>query len=294
MSKLIVDRTDQIDPDARSPGERFGPRLRGAVAVLPDTRFQHVSSAVAVKIALSELNFAATNFALAFRPESDGGLTLVALLGLHQPRNLYVSPAGEWMGNYVPAQIRRYPFRITEQGANGPRLELSADFEGIVPADRDGAIRLFEEGGGPSPYLTRMERFATRLHYQQRITDQGCRSLRVKDVLREWPLTLDLGGREVRIPGLMRIDEEALAALPSRDFLRLRHTGGLKVAYAQIMSMRNITTLSWMYRLHEHRETALQHQTPDTPQDFLLSDQDSFSFTEDATLEFGDDVNLFR
>ena len=59
-------------------------------------------------------------------------------------------------------------------------------------------------------------------------------------VIKPWPITIkgEQGDRVVN--GLNCIDEAALNALPNEDFLKLRATGALPIAYAQLLSMNQL------------------------------------------------------
>ena len=48
----------------------------------------------------------------------EGGLVPMALLGLREAENLFVSAEGKWLVPYVPAFVRRYPF-VAARGSNG-------------------------------------------------------------------------------------------------------------------------------------------------------------------------------
>ena len=65
----------------------------------------------------AELARAALAMPCAFLQQS-GRYTLVAVLSIIAGRNMFVGPDGRWLGPYVPAVFRLYPFRVlpTEKG----------------------------------------------------------------------------------------------------------------------------------------------------------------------------------
>lgn len=303
---LIEDETDRYAGGDRPIEDRFAAPLLRHGYIRREAGYGRFREAASVQISISELAHATASFALAFRPHGEDSMTLVALLGLHESRNLYVAPDGQWMGNYAPAHLRRHPFRA-RRGHNGPivvvqdgRADLTDD-----PTDHP----LWTPEGQPTPWLERMERFAVKLHFQQRITDQGCRALRSKGVLEDWPIRIAAGRQTLRLDGYQRVSEAALDALDTRDFIRLRQTGGLRIAYAQLMSMRNLSTLAFMHQLQDHAAgrggdqaaatpdrppvPVPAHEVPDMEEDFLLDTADQFSF-EDVGEGEPDTDNFFR
>ena len=52
--------------------------------------------------------------------ERGGHYSPVALMGLTKEANVFVGPAGQWLGGYVPAVLRTYPFRLPSAGREQP------------------------------------------------------------------------------------------------------------------------------------------------------------------------------
>ena len=59
-------------------------------------------------------------------------IRLVALLGLAPGRNLFVAPDGRWIGSYVPACFRTYPFRFANSPQGQPVLCVIDDPDFVV------------------------------------------------------------------------------------------------------------------------------------------------------------------
>ena len=80
------------------------------------TSYAFAAGEVVTPIVAAELARAALALPCAFLQQS-GRYTLVAVLSLIAGRNMFVGPDGRWLGPYVPAVFRLYPFRVlpTEQ-----------------------------------------------------------------------------------------------------------------------------------------------------------------------------------
>lgn len=70
-----------------------------------------------IPLVAAELAKAALAFPIAFIGEGEA-LVPAAVLGLESNRNLFVAEGGRWLGGYVPAALRGYPFVLgrTEDG----------------------------------------------------------------------------------------------------------------------------------------------------------------------------------
>src|ERR1700734_2120149 len=70
--------------------------------------------------------------------EQSGRYELMAVLSFTRGRNMFVGPDGRWLGSYVPAWYRSYPFRLLQrEGAD----------ESVLCIDEDG--KLIVEGAEP-------------------------------------------------------------------------------------------------------------------------------------------------
>lgn len=77
-----------------------------------------------VPVFLTEIGRAVNSFPLVFVKQEDNFI-ISALLGLASGENLFLSNEGRWLGNYIPALIRVYPFRLLR--TNDEQLALAID-----------------------------------------------------------------------------------------------------------------------------------------------------------------------
>src|ERR1035437_6405534 len=85
-----------------------------------------------------ELAHAVVTMPIAFTAEADR-YRLVALLSLVPGKNLFVAPDGKWLGGYIPAFFRGYPFRLWRQeGSETAVLCIDQDSKLLMEADGTG------------------------------------------------------------------------------------------------------------------------------------------------------------
>jgi len=218
-----------------------------------------------VPLAARELPRAAVSMPVAFAPEQ-GGYTLVALLSPVAGQNLFVTAGGKWLGAYVPAVFRAYPFRLVRAPNNSGSMVLCVDEDSGISAEAGEPF--FDDDGELAKPVKDILEFLKQMEQNRAGTDRAVEALVETGILAEW----DLKVNENPVRGIYRIDEGALNSLDDEAFLRLRKAQALPVAYAQLLSMGNIRLLQ---RLAEYHEKA---ETPQVDIESMFGDDDIFKF----------------
>jgi hypothetical protein len=208
--------------------------------------------ATLTNIVASELAQAAVTYPLAFMEDAqprggETGVELVALLTLLPERNLFVTSAGAWLSDFVPASINTYPFQYRQvegaSGASGAVLFVDQKSGLIGP---DEGEPLFGADGKPSATTREIVRVLRGLEKTRRATRKACMKLRDCKLLVPW-------GSETEVPEfrrLLRLDEAALNRLPQGVLSMLRSAGALPIAYAQMLSMGVLPRLAGLAKRH--------------------------------------------
>ena len=117
----------------------------------PDQPFDFARELVFIPLTAAELFKVARETVIVF-PIQRG--VPQALVAFEAGCNVYIDDAGHWMGRYVPAHLRRYPFVLgeipttpEEREENGRRFGLQVD-AGAPHLNKPDGIRLFAVGLG--------------------------------------------------------------------------------------------------------------------------------------------------
>jgi len=217
-----------------------------------------------IPLAGREIPYAALNLPVAFAPEGSG-YSLVALLSFLPGQNLFVGPDGKWMGRYIPALIRAYPFRLVDApGKEGMVLRVEED----AVRDAGEGEPFFDENGELAQPVQEILDFLKETEQSRLGTEAAVGALTDAGVLTEWNLKVN----DKPLKGIYRIDEGAFNSLDDETFLRLRKAGALPVAYAQLLSMGNIRVLQ---RLAEYHDKAAP---PKVDIESMFGEDDIFKF----------------
>jgi hypothetical protein len=211
--------------------------------------------------------------------EDEGRYAPVAVTSPFQGRNLFVAPSGQWLGRYVPAALRTYPFRLGRgQGSNQVALCIDEDSGWVVDVGAsDRVARFFEEDGSPSAAARAMFGFLQKIEPNRAATDVAMASLAEAGVIQPWRLQVNDGSQRVEVKGLYCVDAAALAALDDETFLKLRKSSALMLAHAQLISMQ---TIGIFQQLRALQQQLAQQARP------LPSASSLFGVDDDGTIQF--------
>ena len=169
----------------------------------------------------------------------------VALMGLTKGTNIFVGPTGQWLGGYVPAVLRSYPFSLGRiEGREQPIVCVDEDSGLIVEETAPNAEKFFDADGRPSPTTNWITDILHRIEQDQAATNLAVAALTEARVIRPWALSIPVGKQQVTVNGLHQFDETALNRLEDEIFLKVRKALGLLVAYAQLLSMAQVNVLA--------------------------------------------------
>ncbi|MEI8032178.1 MAG: SapC family protein [Chlorobiaceae bacterium] len=202
--------------------------------------YSFASKAWTILLAAPEFYDAVRQFPVIFTVSPDERIFPVALMGLEEDENLFIDDKGNWLGQYIPAYIRRYPF-ITTDGSEGQMTVcIDEEFEGF---NLEGGIPLFEEGE-PTEKTKEIQAFLQDYNLIMDQTAQFGALLKEKELLRQIDAQANLrDGRTYALKGMLVVDEEKLAKLSDTDVLTLFRNGAMPMIHAHLLSLRNLNTL---------------------------------------------------
>ena len=231
-------------------------------------------------LAALELFQAALALPLAFVPQA-GGFSCMAVVGTRDGEGLYVAPDGRWLGGYMPAKLRSYPFGLA--ALEGDQFALCMDeASGLLSSSPQDEP--FFQDGKLAPALQRVLEFLGQIQTSQAVTRRACAALQTHGLLKPWEITLQhAAGAQRKVVGLFCVDETVLNKLEDSAFLALRRCGALAMAYAQLMAMPHIQALGTLSGARD-RALAVKAAASQVPQT-ATGDLD-LSFLEGDTLRF--------
>lgn len=235
------------------------------------TSYSFAAGDAVVPLVAQELPRACMHLPIGF-VKTDTGFQVVAVQGLKPGANLWVAPDGRWLGGYVPAAYRGYPFVLanTEDG----RRVLCVRGDSDLVSDAEGEP-FFDETGEAAKPLRDVLSFLEQVSNNNPHTMALCALVAEHGVIQPWEIQIKADDGEQKVQGLYRIDEAALNALPPEAFDALRTGGALPLVYCQLLSMQHLQRLGQLAGQHaaaQAAQAALEPEDGDLDLEFLRDD----------------------
>ena len=219
-----------------------------------------------VPVFVSEAPRAALDLPLAFAPAKKG-VVPVAVLSLNQEDNAQVGPQGEWMGGYMPAQIRCHPFSLA---FSGERATLLVDRDSEWLSTEEGEP-LFDDQGNVTELVQGYIETLKQTASSPRLETEAVAAITNSDILQPW----------IQEPvKLFRISEPALNGLSEHTFLRLHQQGALPLVYAHLISLARLERIRQLARQKEEASRQWEAEAQTKPRPAVMDfEQDMVRFS---------------
>jgi SapC len=212
-----------------------------AKKIAPSGSFAFAGKANSLYMAGVEFIEACKEYPIVFTQVGEGKIVPVAMLGLREGENLFVSVDGKWSAGYVPAFVRRYPFVLAE--LEGQQMGVCID-EGYAGLNEKDGEALFDSKGNNTPFLQNALDFLNRYQVEYMRTERFCQRLKDMGLLMEMNAKADLfDGTSFMVNGLMVVDERKLLQLTDAQALEVFRSGELSWIYAHLVSLSNLNRL---------------------------------------------------
>lgn len=178
-------------------------------------------------------------------PDGKSAIAPLAVLGLRAGSNLFVE-GDKWLGNYVPAYIRRYPFVMArvEQGSDSMAVCYDSKWAGFNETTGES---LFKDGQ-PTEFLLNAKTFLENFEQETERTRLICNLLSEMDLLQDMRFEATLpNGEKFDVEGFLALDEKKYAELPDAKVLELHRNGLIALIEMHRLSLSNMNRLVGKY-----------------------------------------------
>ncbi len=209
--------------------------------VNPGVGFGFARHTPALGIAAVEFEKAAREYPIVFVADGESIYPAV-VLGVHQDENLFVDGEGRWLGGYIPAYVRRYPFILAHQ-APEDRFAVCID-EAFGGWDEREGEPLFLDSGEQSPYLRRSVEFLREFQVQHERTREFSEHVRSLELVEPMQANISMsGGEQLSLTGFLVVNRDKVKALDADKLAGLIKTDQLELLYQHLFSLANFSRL---------------------------------------------------
>jgi len=204
--------------------------------------FGFAAELLTVMLATTEFYDASRQYPVVFTISPEKRVQSVALLGFQEGENLFVDKDGKWLGRYIPAYLRRYPFITTDENAEGnATVCFDEAFDGF---NCQGGTPLFRNGE-PTEKMVDIQNFLQSYLQLLKQTWVFGDMLLEKGLLREISAKANLvNGQMYGLSGMYVVDEKKLSMLTDDEVTKMFRDGSLPLVYAHLVSLRNLPELA--------------------------------------------------
>ena len=224
----------------------FAPEQHGQLSFpVQPPNFGFAARADVIPLLVNEISQASRYYPLVFTPGTSGEpFVLAAMVGVGDGVNRFVGTDSQWRANtYIPAYVRQYPFlAVNTPDGKDTILAIDKSAEWI---NLKGPSPFFGADGKPSERLEQTLAFAREYRSFAQRTAAMAQALQDAGVLEAGVLNLPRQGdvKARQINGFMIVSETKLNALSDEAVLKLHKSGAMGLAYAQLLSLSNLTNL---------------------------------------------------
>lgn len=213
------------------------------------TSYKFAAADAVAPLTIQELPKAAISLPIGFL-QIDTGFIPVAVQGLGTGKNLWITLDGRWVGGYIPACYRSYPFQLAPTSDGQLLLCVDEDSELIVEASTGVGESFHGDDGQLSSALKSVLDFLGKVAGNRELTLKICAQLQAHELIQPWVLNVQSGDQKRNLTGLFRIDEGALQKLSGEALQELMLSGALLMAYCQLLSMQHMPVLGQLAEAH--------------------------------------------
>jgi len=209
-----------------------------------DQGYSFAAGTNSVYLAASEFAVAAREYAVVFARDGNGVAVPTILLGIATDQNLLIAADGAWLGNYVPAYLRRYPYILANTDTTPEQYTVCIDetYSGFNTA-KEGE-RLLAEGGEQTPYLANSVKFLQDFLVATQVTTRFCDALVKADLLDSTQANISLNsGGTYSLSGFFCVTRERLQKLTGEQLKEFMDQGYLDLIYLHMHSLANLDKL---------------------------------------------------
>lgn len=204
-----------------------------------------------VALAAHELPKAAMSLPTGFIQAGES-FSPVAVMGVQPGKNLFVRVDGSWLGGYMPAAFRGFPFLLGNI-EDGRQILCINDAQGSLSEIEGEAF--FEADQQLTQPVKEILNFLSHVASNYVATQQMIAVLQKHQLIVPWEIKLQDSNKQTQaVQGLYRVDEKAMNQLSPEALYALQQSGALQLSFCQLLSMQHLQMLGKLAQAHQEAE----------------------------------------
>ncbi|MUH73079.1 SapC family protein [Psychrosphaera haliotis] len=206
----------------------------GKIKDVSDLKEQH-----ALGLVVQEFTQACGEFPIVFLKDPKGDRYFpVAMMGVEQGTNVFVTEDGKWDATYMPARYTHKPLSVIPHKDDKNKFAIAIDMSSPLVSEEGEA--LFDSEGKESEHLESRKKSLMSYIEHEQVTVAYMKTLEDLDLIQPRNLKVNVKDKEYNLNGLYMVDEQKLHELSDDKYLELRKKGYIAAIYAQLSSLAQI------------------------------------------------------
>ena len=215
----------------------------GNVKIKAMTNVADLANQHAIGVVVQEFALAGNQYPIVFvkNPDSDDYFP-VAIMGLEQNKNLFVTEENKWDGRYMPARYTHKPLTLVPNPEDKTHFAVAIDMDSPLVQEEEGEA-LFNEDGSETEHLEARKKALIGYVENEQVTKGFADVLVEHDLLVSRNINVKVKDKEYNLNGIYMVDEKKFNELSDEAFLAIRKRGFLGPIYAHLGSMHQVSSL---------------------------------------------------
>lgn len=214
----------------------------GKLYIEPVKNYNHTRDTNSVYVAAIEFPRASREYPIVFGKAGEDVFPVV-LIGLESNSNRYLGKKGEWLADYIPAYVRRYPFILASNDKEEGNFAVCIDesYPGFNTSKKGEP--LFDDKGEESGLLKQNVEFLKDYQNNIQLTRLFCNNINKLGLLEPMQVNVEKDGKKQALGGFLCVNRNKIKTLADSDLLNLVKTDQMELIYAHLGSLNNLNRL---------------------------------------------------
>ena len=189
-------------------------------------------------IIMAEISHVLQQAPIVFVKNSADEFGLYMLQGFIDQTNNFCNKKGNWLGTYVPARYRQYPFSaIVPSGEKNLNVFFDQDSKLISKNKTKQSIPLFDEKGELTEHIKNVMSFLIGIESGKKRTQEIVTAIERYSLLEPWNVKVKTQDKEIEVKGLWTINKKNLTDLTAKGLADLHKLNAFELIYAHFFSL---------------------------------------------------------
>ena len=159
--------------------------------------------------------------------------------------NNFCDKKGKWLGTYIPARYRQYPFYLANSKNGEERILCFDQSSNLINKKRSKtSVPLFDDKGELTNHIKNVINFIKEVEQNRLVTQKVIDAIKENSLFEHWNLKIKSKENEIKVNGLWTINRTKFANLSEKALSELHKLNGLELIYGHFLSLFKVQSIA--------------------------------------------------